>query len=55
MRFYIHTDIKTLCNFLSFCACWFGGCRLSDITQEEFDKVQNLYLRRVKENDKDLF
>lgn len=51
MRFYIHTDIKTLCNFLSFCACWFGGCRLSDITQEEFEKVQNLYLRRVNENE----
>lgn len=35
-----------------FACVWVGGCRLSDITQEEFDKVQNLYLGRVKENDK---
>lgn len=46
MQFYIHSNIKTLCGFLSFCRLWFGGIPLSAISQEEFEKVKNLYLRR---------
>lgn len=46
-NFSLCTDIKTLVNFLSFCRLWFGSdTKLSEISEEEFEKVKNIYLRR---------
>lgn len=47
MQFYVNCNIKDLSGFLFFCRCWFGKNRkLSTITQEEMNKVINLYFRR---------
>lgn len=45
-NFSLCTDIKTLVNFLSFCRLWFGDRKISEISEEEFEKVKNIYLRR---------
>lgn len=42
-KFYIHTDIKTLVNFLSFCRLWFGDRKISEISEEEYNKVFNIF------------